>query len=267
MLAQLRLNRGTTGARIQTSEEQSAPISQLAPSRRPRWWPWLEEVHVALLNTSWSVDGEVQGHMTSAHSSDVELVLRVRSYDETAAKLLYLSHVALVEHVIRSRGMIAEMEDLKQEVFGRIFHKLDLYAGDSSLRTWLFRVADRHVLNVLASRRRARDLEVDASTLEARTGERDVLASAPDPAPSPADLVQSRERRLAVARAVAELPLLLRQVIELQLREELTASETAKRLHVSEGTVRQRLSKARAILSESLRIHAPQKADRKRAAS
>ncbi|HEX2453700.1 MAG TPA: sigma-70 family RNA polymerase sigma factor [Vicinamibacterales bacterium] len=142
----------------------------------------------------------------------------------------------------------ADAEDLAQEVFVRAWRSIAGFRGDSTFRTWLYRVA----LNVIHSHRsrlgRFHRLFMTPSDPEA-----------PDPterAPDGFDLEEDFVRRDAIDRALGALPEELREAVTLRDIQGLDYREIAAALHVPIGTVESRIFRARQRLRpllESLR--------------
>src|SRR4029434_635958 len=84
---------------------------------------------------------------------DLELAQRCRHGDATAFEELYRAHAGrLYNLVFRMVGSAHEAEDLLQEVFLNAYRKLGSFRGDSSLGTWLYRLAVNQCLDVLRGR-------------------------------------------------------------------------------------------------------------------
>ena len=84
---------------------------------------------------------------------DLELAQRCRHGDAGAFEELYRAHAGrLYNLVFRMAGSADEAEDLLQEVFLHAHRKLGSFRGDSSLGTWLYRLAVNHCLDVLRGR-------------------------------------------------------------------------------------------------------------------
>jgi len=131
----------------------------------------------------------------------------------------------------------ADAEDLGQEVFVRAWRSISSFRGDSTFRTWLYRVA----LNVIHSHRsrlgRVRRLFVAPTDPDAG----DPLERAPDGADFESELV----RRDAIDRALGALPEELRDAVTLRDIQGLDYREIAAALHVPIGTVESRIFRAR----------------------
>src|SRR5687768_3769843 len=86
---------------------------------------------------------------TQEQDSDVDarLIERWRAGDERAATELVERHAAALARFASSLGERDEIEELVQDTFVRAFAALDGFRADSSLRTWLFTIARRLVVD------------------------------------------------------------------------------------------------------------------------
>lgn len=125
----------------------------------------------------------------------------------------------------------AEAEDAMQEAYVRAFVKLDQFAGEAKFSTWLTKIAVYEALGRL--RRRKRQEEVP-DTMKSRD--------------NPERTVYALELRAAIEAAVQKLPPIYRAVFVLREIEELSGSETAACLGITEETVKTRLHRARMLL-------------------
>ncbi|GAB2512566.1 RNA polymerase sigma factor [Microbulbifer agarilyticus] len=131
----------------------------------------------------------------------------------------------------------AEQEDLVQEIWMAIWRALPNFRGDSSLRTFVYRIAHNRSVTQLVRRR--------------DTGDSDLLESVCDERPGPeGSLIQARDAE-RLMRAVAQLPLGMRQVLSLRF-EGLSYSEISEVLGISESNVAVRLNRARERLNTKL---------------
>lgn len=143
-------------------------------------------------------------------------------------------------YLARMTGRRDLAEDLTQDVFLRLARAARTLRPDTQLRAWLFTVAH----NLLVSHARAQKVTA-------------ALASelADQPAahrPSPFEAVADGATQLRVEQALARLPLAYREVILLVAIEGLPAAEAGLALGLSPEAVRQRLSRARAMLTPAL---------------
>ncbi|NUM88946.1 MAG: sigma-70 family RNA polymerase sigma factor [Bdellovibrionales bacterium] len=137
---------------------------------------------------------------------------------------IYRAHQAMVRTVIFQIAGASQVNDLTQEAFVRVWKKLPAFRGQSSLRSWIYRIAVNVALDaVRAQARRAEDFLVP-----------DVASESPDAE----RLLMSRE---LVAKGLAALSADHRAVVVLALLHEFSLSEVAEILGVSLGTVKSRL--------------------------
>jgi RNA polymerase sigma-70 factor (ECF subfamily) len=143
-----------------------------------------------------------------------------------------------------------EAEDLVQETYARALGAVQQFEAGSNLRAWLFRILRNAFLDRLRRSQRA----ANPDSLE------DVATDA-EPADGPtSELEQSQIRALVaddVAAAVRALPEAFRTVILLDL-EGMTEPEVASVLGCATGTVKSRLSRARALLRARLAAYRPE---------
>ncbi|MBK8976074.1 MAG: sigma-70 family RNA polymerase sigma factor [Planctomycetes bacterium] len=146
----------------------------------------------------------------------------------------------------------AEVEDLAQDVFLKVFRKLHTFQQDSGLYTWIYRVAVNTANDHLArrGRRRLRLLEDE----EVLGGGQALHASAP----APTERLVDDERRAVTRRLVDELPENFRSVIVLREYEDLSYTAIAEVLGISIGTVESRLFRARQRIRRGLEERYPE---------
>jgi RNA polymerase sigma-70 factor (ECF subfamily) len=165
--------------------------------------------------------------------SDPQLVERAQAGDERAfAELVDRYGGPVVSLCYASTMNVAEAEDLSQEVFMAAWRGLPRFRGASSFSTWLFALARNACID--QARRRA----VRPQLVDHRESAADVVDEAP------------RETARAILAAAAELSLPLRQALLLRDVQGLSYEEIARVQDVPLGTVRSRLSAARAAVVE-----------------
>lgn len=179
-------------------------------------------------------------------SDDRALVTAVRERAPGAFERLVARHQKLVWHLVyRMVQHREDTEELCQEVFLRVFRKLDQFRFDSALATWIgriaFSVAGRHL-----QRRRLPMLEVsadaDGDDMLERIGDDFDLASAH----------ADQQMFDQVARAVQELPPLQRTLVTLYHLDELGIAEIARITDLPDGTVKNYLFRARQRLRQTI---------------
>jgi RNA polymerase sigma-70 factor (ECF subfamily) len=167
---------------------------------------------------------------------DAELLDRARRGDDTAFRLLVERYESVVAAtVIGMLGRGADADDVGQETFIRFHSALGRFREESTLRTYLVRIAMNLSLNALQRRRRG---------LLRFVSRDDADRALTEPAVEPTSNEDTDERREVVRRAVMRLSPRHRAVVVLRMFQSLSTRETASALGVPEGTVLSRLSRA-----------------------
>jgi RNA polymerase sigma-70 factor, ECF subfamily len=143
----------------------------------------------------------------------------------------------------------SEAEDVVQEVYVRAFEHISEFRGESTLATWLTRIA----INEAQGRLRRQRPTVDLGVIDAeRGGVADIIPFPTSPNSDPERTAAQREVRRLIERAVDELPDLFRVVFVMRVVEEMSIDETASFLGLREETVKTRLHRARNLLRQAL---------------
>ncbi len=167
---------------------------------------------------------------------EAALLAAARRNDESAWRALVDRHESAVAGVVI--GMLGpgdEADDVGQETFIRFFRSLDSFRGDSSVKTWLQRIAINLSLNALKRRKRGLRRFVDLDDADEAMPQLQSSGIAAHDARSTAEIVRS---------AVARLPEKQRPVVILRMIEGHSTRETAEILGIPEGTVLSRLARA-----------------------
>lgn len=158
---------------------------------------------------------------------DAALVARWRGGDERAATELVNRHAPALARYVGSLGVRDDAEEVVQDTFVRAFQALDGFRADSALRTWLFTIARRLVIDRrrAGTRRRAHEVagEEGADVAVEHTALDGVVAD-------------ETERR--VREAVARLTPTQREVFTLRVAEGRSYKEIAGIAGTSEGAAR-----------------------------
>jgi RNA polymerase sigma-70 factor (ECF subfamily) len=186
-----------------------------------------------------------------AASADWALVQQCASGDEDACARLVTDHQRMVYQLaLHLLGDAQEALDVSQEVFLRVFRTLSQFRGQSTLRTWIYRIVVNQASNRQRWwRRRRRALQVN---LDEHTQTHGELADA-RVFTQPDRVLQQHEVSDRVWRALDALPFDQRAAIVLREIDGLSYEEIATSLGVAVGTVKSRLARARQHLREALR--------------
>jgi len=176
-------------------------------------------------------------------TSDKALAQQAAAGDMPAFEELYSRHNRRVYSLcLRMTQNVAEAEDLAQEVFIQLFRKIGSFRGESAFTTWLHRLTVNQVLMHFRKR---------GVRSEQTTDDGDV----------PVQIVQGTENpnrmpvvdRIALDKAIAQLPPGYRTVFILHDIEGHEHEEIARILGCSVGTSKSQLHKARMKLRTLLR--------------
>jgi RNA polymerase sigma-70 factor (ECF subfamily) len=139
--------------------------------------------------------------------------------------------------------------DVAQDTFISAYRNLNKFRG-GVFRSWLLRIATNACYDALRARKRRPSVSLDALQESDDDGP---LFDLPDPGESPDDLALRRELAAAIKRGIAELPEDQRVVVLLSDVQGLSYEEIAEATNTNLGTVKSRLSRARARLRDILR--------------
>ena len=190
---------------------------------------------------------ETENLQASERSSDYALAQRAAGGDLGAFEELYERHNRRVYSLcLRMTQNVAEAEDLAQEAFIQLFRKIGSFRGESAFTTWLHRLTVNQVLMHFRKR---------GVKLEQTTDDGDV----------PVQIVQGTQNpnqmpvvdRIALDRAIGQLPPGYRTVFVLHDVEGHEHEEIARMLGCSVGTSKSQLHKARMKLRTLLRQQKP----------
>ena len=172
-------------------------------------------------------------------SLDSTLIQRWKEGDERAATALVERHASALARYIGSLGERDSAEEVVQDTFVRAFSSLETFRGDSSLRTWLFTIARRLVVDRRRALRRRRDVgsleDVDAAT--EYTALDGLIAS---------------EAKRKVWGAVGKLSPTQREVFLLRVNDGLSYNEIAEVAGTTEGAARVHYHNALRTVKENL---------------
>jgi RNA polymerase sigma factor CnrH len=181
---------------------------------------------------------------------DAALVQAVLEGKSAAERALVERHREAVYRIARTAtGDPDEAYDITQEVFIAAFGALRRYDPARPFRAWIAAITLNKCRDWGRKRRVRRLLG-----LPLPDGVESWLA---ENAPLPDEVVSSRSELAATARAVAELPANLKDVLLLRTMEGLSQHQTATALGISEKAVEARLYRARTKLREKLRGNDP----------
>jgi RNA polymerase sigma-70 factor (ECF subfamily) len=171
--------------------------------------------------------------------------------EEAFAWLIGQFHQPVYSLLARTIHDPADASDLTQEVFIKVFRGIGTFHGDSSLRTWIYRIALHEASNRRRwwGRHKGKEVAIEDEVCEHRNGAHiSIGETLADQHPSPFDCAASSEVKARVETALREVPEPFRTALVLRDIEGLSYEECAEVLGTQLGTVKSRLMRGRAAL-------------------
>jgi RNA polymerase sigma-70 factor, ECF subfamily len=230
--------------------------------------PSLADANCSSVAVRWE-DTDLQADLTMGNiasaltlqSEEAALVGELQAGSEEAfAWLIARYHQPIYSLLARTVYDRADAADLTQEVFVKIFRGVRQFHGESSLRTWIYRIALREASNQRRwwGRHKQQEVAIDQELPEGDSGQRVRLRDRlVDPAESPFDAVVHAENHARVETALKQVPEPFRTTLILRDIEGFVYEEVADIQGVSLGTVKSRLVRGRAYLKVLLTAPKP----------
>ena len=199
--------------------------------------------------------GNIAGAL-ALQPDETALVAELRAGSEEAfAWLIAHYHQPIYSLLARTVCNQADAADLTQEVFVKVFRGIHGFHGESSLRTWIYRIALREASNQRRwwLRHQQHEIPIEQEMGEGDNGRpvllKDTLV---DPSESPYDAALHEENRAHVEQALRRVPEPFRVALILRDIEGFSYEEVAAMQGVNLGTVKSRLVRGRAFLKAVL---------------
>jgi RNA polymerase sigma-70 factor (ECF subfamily) len=171
-----------------------------------------------------------------ARNEEKELVRKLRKGNEEAyIELLDIYGNRLLKTCYLILKNEKDAEDIVQDTFLRVFNQIDNYNGNSSLYTWIYRIALNLCKDKIKSRR---EFEIYEDIFETKEKVEDIVFNSID--------------REILRRELFNLNALYREILILFYFEELAIKEISEILEEKEGTIKSRLSRGRVILKNAI---------------
>ena len=199
------------------------------------------------------------GNLASAltfQSEEAALIAELRAGSEEAfAWLIARFHQPIYSLLARTLHDRADAADLTQEVFVKVFRCVGSFHGESSLRTWIYRIALHEASNQRRwwMRHKQQEIPIEQEMVESDSGQplrlKEMLV---DPSESPYEMAVHEETRARVETALSQVPEPFRTTLILRDIEGFVYEEVAEMQNVNLGTVKSRLVRGRAYLKAIL---------------
>lgn len=185
-----------------------------------------------------------------AHSEESALVEGLRQGSERAYTQLIVRYQQPVYNLVyRLMNDPSDSNDVVQEVFLKIFRNIGAFRGQSTLKTWIYRIAVNEAHNHRRWFSRHRRQEVGLERDENEHGYQDILS---DPGRSPFDLAADQEAHQLIQAALDGLNPSFKTAVVLRDIEDLNYEEIADILQINLGTVKSRIMRGREALKNAL---------------
>lgn len=177
-----------------------------------------------------------------AASANIALATSHAAYEAVFRELVQNHATRLHRFIIKHIGNCPDAEDLTQQAFLEAAKSYHSFRGESQLSTWLYGIALNLVRNYLSRAPECRYFFV---------GE-DALSDHASQDLTPDDAAEQNQTLRLLEESIEELPENMRSILLMMGLNDLTYEEAAARLTVPVGTIRSRLSRARAALRSKL---------------
>ena len=202
-----------------------------------------------------TVVGNLAGVIT-ARPEEVEIIAELKAGSEEAFSwLISTYHQPIYSVIARTLQNPADAADVTQDVFIKVFRGIHGFHGESSLRTWMYRIALHEALNQRRwwSRHSRKEITIEAEVGHSAEGHplciKDTLI---DEHESPFEMAVHAEIRARVESELREISEPFRMVLILRDIEGLAYDEIAEILNINLGTVKSRLMRGRAQIKARL---------------
>ena len=173
--------------------------------------------------------------------TDSELVQQILNGNSNAFRYLVSKNQQLVVHIVgRIVRQQEDLEDICQEVFIKVYRKLEKFRGDSKLSTWIATIAYNTAISKFRKNNRLGEVEFDEQ-----------FEIEPD-LKTPAAIVEQEEAKKYLLEMIEQLPVNYRAVLTLFHLQEFSYREIEQITGMPEGTVKSYLSRARGLLKNKL---------------
>ncbi len=182
-------------------------------------------------------------------SAELELIERSKGGDLAAFEELVVTHQKLIYNLAyRMTGNEEDAFDVVQEAFLRAFKSIKRFNMNSSFGTWIYRIASNICIDLLRKRKKTRTYPLTQQDYCGKNSTR-VIAQSDD---LPEEQAERRDIRNKVRQAINNLPEDQRVIIILRDIQGRSYKEIGEILKLNIGTVKSRISRARAYLKEEL---------------
>ena len=176
-----------------------------------------------------------------------ELIARLQKRDEAAFEELIRQYEKKVYTLcFRMCGNSEDAEEAAQDAFLALWRGIDRFRQESSLSTWIYRLATNACIDTLRRRKK----QSGSVSLD----DEELFVDAVDTSPQPQETVEHREAQKLLQEGLSALPEEYRNILLLREVEGLSYSEISETLELELGTVKSRISRGRTLLRNFLSV-------------
>lgn len=174
-----------------------------------------------------------------------ELIARLQKRDEAAFEELIRQYEKKVYTLcFRMCGNSEDAEEAAQDAFLALWRGIDRFRQESTLSTWIYRLATNACIDTLRRRKK----QSGSVSLD----DEELFVDAVDTSPQPQETVEHREVQKLLQEGLSALPEEYRKVLILREIEGLSYTEIAESASIELGTVKSRISRGRSLLRNFL---------------
>ena len=174
-----------------------------------------------------------------------ELIARLQKRDEAAFEELIRQYEKKVYTLcFRMCGNSEDAEEAAQDAFLALWRGIDRFRQESSLSTWIYRLATNACIDTLRRRKK----QSGSVSLD----DEELFVDAVDTSPQPQETVEHPEAQKLLQEGLSALPEEYRKVLILREIEGLSYTEIAESASIELGTVKSRISRGRSLLRNFL---------------
>lgn len=180
---------------------------------------------------------------------EIDLIKKAAKGDPDAFEALMLQYQTPVYNLcFRILGNPEDAADMTQETFLKAWKNLEGFHMESSLSTWLYRLANNCCLDLLRSKKRKPTISI---VREDEEGE-EIAYDPIDPAPQPDEALIQKEEKQLLRDALQSLDQQQRAILTLRVVNDMSYEDISNVLQIKEGTVKSRLARARENLRKKI---------------
>jgi RNA polymerase sigma-70 factor (ECF subfamily) len=196
---------------------------------------------------------DVEGRVAAAYAADYQLAMDAAQGRDEAWNRILQNYGPGISALIYQYGFAREKEDLLQDILLLVCRRIQSFRGESSLKTWIFRVSVNHLNNYSERVHGRRKRELSESQLAGDEQNQLTLDDlVVDETPLADQSLEQKQVRATVFAALGDIPEEIRIAVILRDLNELSYRDIADVMGIPEGTAKSRVARGRAALAKRL---------------